>query len=313
MIRSPRSPADTRTRARSAARTTATTSCAAELRVCRLRLPLPRRRRSSASRSSPTPARSSRSASDLRSADPLAFVDLRPYTERLAAAEVATGLGDAMVVGTRRDRRPLRRARDDGLQLPGRLDGQRRRREVRARRRPRARARRAAGLGRVLRRRAHAGEHPRADADGEDRAAPSTRCSEARHAVHLGARPSDDRRRDGLVRGARRRRSSPSRARCMSFAGPRVVQQTTRETLPDDFGLAESNFALRPHRRGRPARASCAARSRGCSRLFAGGDARADRAGARAAAPPPGMVARVLRVPALAPARRRRSTNGGPA
>src|SRR5262245_37189750 len=28
----------------------------------------------------------------------------------------------------------------------------------------------------------------------------------------------------------------------MSFAGPRVVQQTTREKLPDDFGIAESNF-----------------------------------------------------------------------
>jgi acetyl-CoA carboxylase carboxyl transferase subunit beta len=28
----------------------------------------------------------------------------------------------------------------------------------------------------------------------------------------------------------------------MSFAGPRVVQQTTKEKLPDDFGLAESNL-----------------------------------------------------------------------
>jgi len=28
----------------------------------------------------------------------------------------------------------------------------------------------------------------------------------------------------------------------MSFAGPRVVQQTTREKLPDDFGRAESNL-----------------------------------------------------------------------
>jgi acetyl-CoA carboxylase carboxyl transferase subunit beta len=28
----------------------------------------------------------------------------------------------------------------------------------------------------------------------------------------------------------------------MSFAGPRVVQQTTREKLPEDFGLAESNY-----------------------------------------------------------------------
>jgi acetyl-CoA carboxylase carboxyl transferase subunit beta len=27
----------------------------------------------------------------------------------------------------------------------------------------------------------------------------------------------------------------------MSFAGPRVVAQTTREKLPDDFGLSESN------------------------------------------------------------------------
>jgi acetyl-CoA carboxylase carboxyl transferase subunit beta len=30
----------------------------------------------------------------------------------------------------------------------------------------------------------------------------------------------------------------------MSFAGPRVVQQTTRETLPDDFGLASANLEL---------------------------------------------------------------------
>src|SRR2546429_8824444 len=28
----------------------------------------------------------------------------------------------------------------------------------------------------------------------------------------------------------------------MSFAGPRVVEQTTREKLPDDFGSAEQNL-----------------------------------------------------------------------
>jgi acetyl-CoA carboxylase carboxyl transferase subunit beta len=28
----------------------------------------------------------------------------------------------------------------------------------------------------------------------------------------------------------------------LSFTGPRVVQQTTREKLPEDFGLAESNI-----------------------------------------------------------------------
>jgi acetyl-CoA carboxylase carboxyl transferase subunit beta len=38
-------------------------------------------------------------ASDVRSADPLHFVDLRPYAERLAEAELNTGLGEAIVVG----------------------------------------------------------------------------------------------------------------------------------------------------------------------------------------------------------------------
>src|SRR4029078_5221567 len=36
---------------------------------------------------------------DLRSSDPLGFFDLRPYTERIAEAELKTGQGDAIVVG----------------------------------------------------------------------------------------------------------------------------------------------------------------------------------------------------------------------
>ena len=39
----------------------------------------------------------------------------------------------------------------------------------------------------------------------------------------------------------------------LSFTGPRVVQQTVREKLPDDFGLAESNYRLGPSRRDRRA------------------------------------------------------------
>ena len=35
----------------------------------------------------------------LRSADPLGFFDLKAYTERIAEAELATGLGDAIVAG----------------------------------------------------------------------------------------------------------------------------------------------------------------------------------------------------------------------
>src|SRR4051794_29151730 len=38
-------------------------------------------------------------AADLRSEDPLNFFDLRPYTERLAEAEMSTGLGEAIVIG----------------------------------------------------------------------------------------------------------------------------------------------------------------------------------------------------------------------
>src|SRR5919108_4223893 len=37
---------------------------------------------------------------NLRSADPLGFFDLRAYTERLAEAEVATGLSDAIIAGS---------------------------------------------------------------------------------------------------------------------------------------------------------------------------------------------------------------------
>ncbi|HWE83109.1 MAG TPA: acetyl-CoA carboxylase carboxyltransferase subunit beta [Gaiellaceae bacterium] len=39
-------------------------------------------------------------AMEIRSADPLAFFDLRPYRERLAEAELNTGLTDAIVVGS---------------------------------------------------------------------------------------------------------------------------------------------------------------------------------------------------------------------
>ena len=38
-------------------------------------------------------------AADVRSADPLEFFDLRPYRERLAEAELQTGLGEAIVIG----------------------------------------------------------------------------------------------------------------------------------------------------------------------------------------------------------------------
>ena len=71
-------------------------------------------------------------AADLRSADPLGFFDLRAYNERLAEAEIATGLGDALVVGSAEIEQHPVRARGDGLRVHGRLDGLRHGREVRA-------------------------------------------------------------------------------------------------------------------------------------------------------------------------------------
>ncbi len=49
----------------------------------------------------------------------------------------------------------------------------------------------------------------------------------------------------------------------LAFTGPRVVQQTTREKLPEDFGLAESNArfghvdAIVPRPELRPTWAEC--------------------------------------------------------
>ena len=75
----------------------------------------------------------------LESVDPLGFVDQKPYPDRVAAAQLATGMRDAAVWGTGTiDRLPGRDLRH-GLRVHGRLDGRRRRREGHPRRRGRAR------------------------------------------------------------------------------------------------------------------------------------------------------------------------------
>ena len=81
---------------------------------------------------------------------------------------------------------------------------------------------------------------------------------------------SDHRRRARELRQPRRRdRAEPGAL--LAFTGPRVVQQTTRERLPDDFGLAESNLrfghidAIVPRPELRPRSPACCA----CSRMTA--------------------------------------------
>jgi acetyl-CoA carboxylase beta subunit len=93
--------------------------------------PLSPSARASASRSSPTPGTFDEEDGDLRSADPLEFFDLRPYVERLAEAELGTGLGDAILTGRAAvEGHPCRVAAMDFAFMGG-LDGKRRRRAVR--------------------------------------------------------------------------------------------------------------------------------------------------------------------------------------
>jgi acetyl-CoA carboxylase carboxyl transferase subunit beta len=156
-------------------------------------------------------------AADLRSDDPLGFFDLRPYTERLAEAELSTGLGEAMVIGQAAlENNPVELAVMDFAFMGG-------------------------SMGRVV------GEKfARACESAAERNVPLvsvTASGGARmqegilslmaHPTTAGVLASFASLGDIIV-------AEPGAL--LSFTGPRVVQQTTREKLPEDFGLAESNY-----------------------------------------------------------------------
>ena len=177
---------------------------------------------------------------DLRSADPLAFFDLRPYAERLAEAELATGLGDAIVCGQAAvEGEECRVAVMDFAFLGGSM---------------------GSVVGEKFARAcesAVAGEVPLVcvAASGGARMQegilalmqlPKTICaieelhesggalvSVLTHPTTGGVLASFASLGDVVL-------AEPGAL--MSFAGPRVVAQTTREKLPDDFGLSESNY-----------------------------------------------------------------------
>jgi acetyl-CoA carboxylase carboxyl transferase beta subunit len=192
----------------------------------------------------------------LRSADPLAFFDLRAYTDRLAEAEVATGLGDALIAGAAAiERRPCELAVMDFAFMGGSMGSTVGEKFARACDRAGARqvplvcvtasggARMQEGILSLMQ-------------------LPKTVCAvdelhEARcgfisimsHPTTAGVLASFASLGDVIV-------SEPGAL--LAFTGPRVVQQTTREKLPDDFGLAESNArfghvdAIVPRRELRP-------------------------------------------------------------
>jgi acetyl-CoA carboxylase carboxyl transferase subunit beta len=199
-------------------------------------------------------------AVDLRSDDPLDFFDLRPYTERLAEAELSTGLGEAMVIGQaslegsacelavmdfsfmggsmgrvvgEKFARACDSAAESGVPLVSVTAS--------------GGARMQEGILSLM-------QLPKTVCAVEDlHDAGGTLISVMAHPTTAGVLASFASLGDVVL-------AEPGAL--ISFTGPRVVQQTTREKLPDDFGLAESNLRFghvdaivdRPELRGRLAR-----------------------------------------------------------
>jgi acetyl-CoA carboxylase carboxyl transferase beta subunit len=176
---------------------------------------------------------------DVRSDDPLSFFDLRPYTERLAEAELATGLGEAIVVGHAEiGGRPCGLAVMDFAFMGGSMGSAVGEKFSRA---CDAAIERgvplvvvtASGGARMQEGILSLMQLPKTICAVEElRDAGRPLISVMAHPTTAGVLASFASLGDVLVAEPRA---------LMSFAGPRVVQQTTRERLPEDFGLAESN------------------------------------------------------------------------
>jgi acetyl-CoA carboxylase carboxyl transferase beta subunit len=176
---------------------------------------------------------------DLRSADPLGFYDLKAYTERIAEAEMATGLGDAIVAGRAAiERRACELAVMDFAFMGGSMGSAVGEKFARAA--ERAAERRvplvcvtASGGARMQEGILSLMQLPKTIAAVDImREAPTPFVNVMTHPTTAGVLASFASLGDLIV-------SEPGAL--LSFTGPRVVQQTTREKLPDDFGLAESN------------------------------------------------------------------------
>jgi acetyl-CoA carboxylase carboxyl transferase subunit beta len=246
-------------------------------------------------------------AEDLRSADPLAFSDLRPYTERLSEAEVATGLGDAMISGAATiDGMPCVLCTMDFAFMGGSMGSVVGEMFTRA---SDVAAERGIPLVSVA---ASGGARMQENVLALMQMA-KTVCavdllresgvpyiSVLAHPTTGGVIASFAALGDFVI-------AEPDAL--LSFAGPRVVQETTRETLPPDFGRAESSLehglidAVIKRDELKEQLASIL-------RLCAGGTL--VPMDLNEAAPPPGIMARVLRFLRSSP-HGESHTNGGPA
>ena len=179
-------------------------------------------------------------AIDVRSDDPLAFFDLRPYAERLAEAELNTGLGEAMVVGQATlDEHPVELAVMDFAFMGGSMGsavGEKLARacDSAAERGVPLVSVTASGGARMQEGILSLMQLPKTVCAVEDlHDAGMPLLTVMAHPTTAGVLASFASLGDVTV-------GEPGAL--IAFTGPRVVQQTTREKLPDDFGLAEQNL-----------------------------------------------------------------------
>ena len=179
-------------------------------------------------------------AADLRSEDPLGFFDLRPYTDRLAEAELKTGLGEAMVIGHATvDTTACELSVMDFSFMGGSMGsvvGEKFSRacDSAAERGVPLVSVTASGGARMQEGILSLMQLPKTVCAVEDlHDSGQALISVMTHPTTAGVLASFASLGDVVL-------AEPNAL--MSFAGPRVVQQTTRERLPDDFGRSESNY-----------------------------------------------------------------------
>jgi acetyl-CoA carboxylase carboxyl transferase subunit beta len=179
-------------------------------------------------------------AADLRSDDPLGFFDLRPYAERLAEAEVSTGLGEAIVIGKAQiGGRSCQLAVMDFAFMGGsmgRVVGEKLAIacDTAAEHRVPLVAVTASGGARMQEAILSLMQLPKTVCAVEDLYdTGGSMLTVMTHPTTAGVLASFASLGDVVV-------AEPGTL--MSFAGPRVVESITREKLPEDFGRAESNY-----------------------------------------------------------------------
>jgi acetyl-CoA carboxylase carboxyl transferase subunit beta len=177
---------------------------------------------------------------DLRSTDPLGFFDLRAYTERLAEAELKTGQGDAILIGRAEiETEPCQLSVMDFAFMGGSMGSVVGEKFVRACERAVERkvplvSVTASGGARMQEGILSLMQLPKTVCAVED--LHDARCA----LINIFAHPTTAGVLASFASLGDVTLAEPGAL--ISFTGPRVVQQTTREKLPDDFGLAESNL-----------------------------------------------------------------------